>query len=98
VGDLVLHGPDADGIDFLVFGRDEHAGDAGRMDILDFHGSAQCAVVVVHQVHCEKKGLVVAVIAAHDLDHPVDHFGTQVGRDLLELQTLLIILIILIKI
>jgi hypothetical protein len=95
VSDLVLHRSDADRVDFLILGRHEHARDPCWVDVLDLHRTADRFVVVVHEMHGEKKGLVMTVVTVHDFDHPVDHFGAQVRCDLLELQTLLIILIIL---
>lgn len=90
--DLVLHGSDPDRVDLLVLRRDEHARHAGGVDILDFHRFIQRAVVMVHQVHREEKGLVVAVVAAHHLHHPVNHLSPQAGVDFLKPQTLLVIL------
>lgn len=97
VGDLVLGGANADWVVVLIFGSHKHAGDAGQVDILNLHRLGQLLVIVVHDVHGVEKGLLVALVAAHNLDHPVDHLGSEVGTDLLAGQALLIILCFLIK-
>jgi len=97
VGDFVLHGSYANRVDFLILGGNKHTGHSSGVDILDFHRVVEFAVVVVHQVHCEEEGLIMTVVTAHDLNHPVNHLGPQAGADLLQIETLLVILTFLIN-
>ena len=95
VGNLILDGSDSDRVHLFILGSHEHTCHSSRVDVLDFNGFCLLLVVLVHEVDSVKKGLVVAVVTAHDLHHPVDHLGSEVGLNFLVFEGILVIVSIL---
>jgi len=81
VTNFFVHMSHFEGVDFLIFGGEEHGSNTQEMDVFWFLRFFDFGKIAIHVVNSEEQGLVLAFVAAEDLDHPVDHFGTKGRRD-----------------
>lgn len=73
--DFVMYCSHTDWIDFFVLRSHEHAGNACRVNILDFKFRFRVVIKLVKEIDSIEKSLVVTMIAAHYFNHPIDHFS-----------------------
>lgn len=68
-------------MDLLKFHSTKHRRDPNQVDILGVLHFLFALEIGVHESHTPEEGFLGHLVGGQDLDHPVDHLGSQRGRD-----------------
>ena len=69
-------------VDLLVLARDEDAGHSNQVQLRYLLRHLRFAVKLIHNGHCQEKGLLGTFVGLKHFDHPVNHFRSQRGEHL----------------
>ena len=87
MGDLLVDQLEFERINFFILASHEHGTHSDLMEVRWRECLLGQLEISVHVLDGQKEGLVLALVAAENLDHPIDHLGSEVGGNLMTLQT-----------
>lgn len=87
VGDLLVNQGEFEGVNLLVLASHEHGTHSNLMQVSGLKDLLGVLKVAVHVVHSKEERLVLALVRAQYLNHPVDHLTTEVGRNRVSVKT-----------
>lgn len=81
-GDLVVHRVKFYGVDLFVLARAPHGSDADQVKVLDLLFFLCSVQESIHDLNRPEERVLVHLVRRQHLDHPIDHFRPELGRDL----------------
>ena len=87
MSDLLVNQGEFEGVDLLVLASHEHGTHSNLMQVSRLKHLLSVLKVTVHVVHCKEERLVLTLVRAQHLNHPINHLTPQIGRDRMPVET-----------
>lgn len=88
MSDLLVDQFQFEGIDLFIFTSHEHSSHSNLVEVGWFESLLSHLEVSIHVLDSQEERLILALVGTQNFDHPVDHFASEIGRNLVIFETI----------